>query len=308
MQVQAPSQLLMHDIQILVGRLVSKAKQLIQNSTTNLAENWMQIRCKFDGGKVVNRIQSGSFQFRCCGAGLQKNLGKTWGVSVWERMTGSSANEVFVNAANSSEKRVEKDGKRKSSEKAKECRRRNKYSQNDDSIAARKAYNRRDGVIEPDEVVDDISPECLQELMRTFYSTQVAVSTRDRTSIEHTTREQNRCAVWVQERAKRLTASQVGGIAKMRSNTKRSNKVKELLYSTFKGSKATMYGTLREDKAREQYVAHQQRNGHLALTVVLSGLVISVDTPWLAASPDGIVHDPTAVSPKGLVELKNLSL
>ncbi len=88
----------------------------------------------------------------------------------------------------------------------------------------------------------------------------------------------------------------------MRRNTKRSNKVKELLYSTFKGSKATMYGTLREDKAREEYVAHQQRNGHLALTVVLSGLVNSVDSPWLATSPDGIVHDPTAVSPKGLVE------
>ncbi len=147
-----------------------------------------------------------------------------------------------------------------------------------------------------------ISPECLQELMRTVYSTQVAVSTRDRTSIEHTTREQNSCAVWVQEGAKRLTASQVGGIAKMRRNTKRSNKVKELLYSTFKGSKATMYGTLRKDKVREEYVAHQQWNGHWALTVVLSGLVISVDTPWLAASPDGIVHDPTAVSPKGLVE------
>ncbi len=57
---------------------------------------------------------------------------------MWERMTGNSANEVFVNAANSSEKRVEKDEKRKSSQKAKECRRKSKYSQNDDSIAARK--------------------------------------------------------------------------------------------------------------------------------------------------------------------------
>ncbi len=82
----------------------------------------MQIRCKFDGGKGINRIQSGSFQFRCCGAGLQKNLGKTWEVAVWERMTGSPANEVFVNTANSSEKRVEKDRQRKSSEKAKESR------------------------------------------------------------------------------------------------------------------------------------------------------------------------------------------
>ncbi len=46
-------------------------------------------------------------------------------------------------------------------------------------------------------------------------------------------------------------------------------------------------------------------NGMVILaSVVLSGLVISVDTPWLAASSDGIVHDPTAVSPKGLVEFK----
>ena len=50
---------LMHDIQVLVSRLVSKAGQLIHNLTTNLAEKWMHIRCKFDGGKVVNRIQSG---------------------------------------------------------------------------------------------------------------------------------------------------------------------------------------------------------------------------------------------------------
>ncbi len=93
----------MHDVQELVSRLVSKARRLIKNTTTNLAENWMQIRCKFDGGKVVNRIQSGSFQFRCSGAGLQKNLGKTWGVSMWEKMTGNSA---FIDAANSSAKRA----------------------------------------------------------------------------------------------------------------------------------------------------------------------------------------------------------
>ncbi len=100
--------------------------------------------------------------------------------------------------------------------------------------------------------MDDVSPEHLHELMRTFYSTQVVVSTQDKAHTEHITREQSICAVWVRERAKRLTASQVGGIAKTRRNTKRSNKVKELLYSTFKGSKATMYGTLREEKAKRR--------------------------------------------------------
>ena len=37
----------------------------------------------------------------------------------------------------------------------------------------------------------------------------------------------------------RITASCVGGIAKMRKTTKRSKKVEELLYSTFR---ATIYG------------------------------------------------------------------
>ena len=40
-----------HDIQTAPGRLVSKADQLIDNCTTNLAEAWMHIRCKFDGEK-----------------------------------------------------------------------------------------------------------------------------------------------------------------------------------------------------------------------------------------------------------------
>ena len=41
--LQVPNKQLMHDIQSLVSRLVSKAGRLIHNTTTNLAENWMQI-------------------------------------------------------------------------------------------------------------------------------------------------------------------------------------------------------------------------------------------------------------------------
>ena len=58
---------MMHDIQVAVGRLVTKASQLIDNETTNMAESWMHVRSKYDGGKVINRSQSGSWEHRCKG-------------------------------------------------------------------------------------------------------------------------------------------------------------------------------------------------------------------------------------------------
>ncbi len=71
----AISDKMLYDIQVCVSRLATKAPQLIGNFTTNLAEGWMNIRCKYDGGKVINRSQSGSWEFRCMGAGLQQNMG-----------------------------------------------------------------------------------------------------------------------------------------------------------------------------------------------------------------------------------------
>ena len=48
-----------------------------------ITEKSMSIRCKFEGGKVINRSQSGSWEFRCIGAGLRKNLGSSWGPQTW---------------------------------------------------------------------------------------------------------------------------------------------------------------------------------------------------------------------------------
>ena len=64
--------------------------------------------------------------------------------------------------------------------------------------------------------------------------------------IERETRDQADNLKWLAERRQRLTASKVGGIAKMRKTTKTANKVKELLYSKFKGNKATDYGCMKE--------------------------------------------------------------
>ena len=48
--------IMISEIQKLVSRLVCKASQLITNETTNMAESWMHVRCKYDGGKVTRNV------------------------------------------------------------------------------------------------------------------------------------------------------------------------------------------------------------------------------------------------------------
>ena len=78
----------LHDVEAAGYRLVAKAEQLIQNKTTNISENFMSIRCKMDGGKFYNRIQSGSFQHHCMAAALCIQYGPGWTTSrVYNRIT-----------------------------------------------------------------------------------------------------------------------------------------------------------------------------------------------------------------------------
>ena len=159
--------------------------------------------------------------------------------------------------------------------------------------------------MEPEDVCEDVSPDHLQELVQTFYRTNVVVTKDEACEIERSTKSQSDSAMWMEERKKRVTASKVGGIAKMRPGTKRAKKVEDMLYTRFSGSAATRYGVLMEEETRKQYVTYQQQHGHPGLQTEQAGLCISCSNPWLAASPDGIVHDPNSQPATGLLEIKN---
>lgn len=83
-----------------------------------------------------------------------------------------------------------------------------------------------------------------------YFEANIAISKEEAAKIEAATRNQVGNDRWKQERRKRLTASRVGGIIKMRKTTKRANKVKEFLYSTFQGNEATRYGMEMKETAR----------------------------------------------------------
>ncbi len=179
-----------------------------------------------------------------------------------------------------------------------------KYNKSQDSTAARKAYSRHDGGIAPDDIAEDISVESMEELKSSFYQARVIVSHEQAIEVESRTRGQADSEEWAVERRVRITASRVGGICKMREKTKRSNKVREMLYSTFRGTQATRYGSLMEATVKNQYIYYKERGG-CNVTVSGSGLIVSSNNNWLAASPDGIVHDPSnSDQPSGILEIK----
>lgn len=63
------------DVLLLLCKIAEKSDRLINNSTPNLAECWMHIRTKFDGGKVHNLYNRGSWHARCYGGALTAILG-----------------------------------------------------------------------------------------------------------------------------------------------------------------------------------------------------------------------------------------
>ena len=114
-----------------------------------------------------------------------------------------------------------------------------------------------------------------------YYETHIAVDRQKMDEIELFTRNQssamntNAQQLWFNERRKRITASRIGGITKMRNKTKTANKVKEMLYSKFRGNAHTLYGVINENTSRNEYITHMHNHGYTGLTVSLSGLTIS---------------------------------
>ena len=104
----------------------------------------MHIRCKFDGGKQINRVQGGSWRARCAGAGLRCNMGPSWGPAAWEKALGIPSAEVYDSTATKAVERTERDRKRKGTEKSKAQRKKAKYSSavSENTVSSRRAFSR----------------------------------------------------------------------------------------------------------------------------------------------------------------------
>ena len=106
-------------------------------------------------------------------------------------------------------------------------------------------------------------------------------------------------------RCYRLTASLFGEIAHRKPTTPPDSLVLRILQPKQFSSAAVAWGIAKESTAIEEYICHQKMNGHLALTVSPCGFHISESYPYLGATPDGAVYDPSnSAQPFGFLEVK----
>lgn len=129
---------------------------------------------------------------------------------------------------------------------------------------------------------DNSCPKC-----RPFYDTYVDI---DREKLEKATRVQGNSSAWHDSRRVRLTAS-TGKKVPVRSTTDPSKFLREHVYPTFRGNKATRHGKESEPKALQELE-------NLGFHSTPSGTVLHAEEPWLSASPDGMLPDGSIVEVK----------
>lgn len=95
-----------------------------------------------------------------------------------------------------------------------------------------------------------------------------------------------------------------GCILHRRTNTPPDALVKELLNSKQVSSRALEWGQTNKSQAIKEYKRKQRTSGKDDITVCKAGFHICEQHPFLGASPDGCVHDPTSVHEFGVLEVK----
>ena len=119
--------------------------------------------------------------------------------------------------------------------------------------------------------------------------------------IEIKTRSQSECPEWKLERKFRFTVSNFGLIRDRKRN--HESLVQNLINPKPFSSRYTNHGLKYEPIALEQYQKYMS-SINKSVKVFKSGLVMSMDAPYLGASPDGKVIDPGCSDQFGLSEVK----
>ena len=284
---------------ILLNRLADKAHRLIGNFTSNLAESWMNVRCKFDGGKMYNKCFKGSFYARCYGGALRSMFGPAWAPQVYQKISNKRPDNIFIHTYRKRMKKCEQSKKSHKKTENIQKRKKRKLQTSSECSSKRAKLDYGENILIDTE---DVSTEELNEQCQAYLQEQIENS--NSVDIETETKGQSENTLWYEERKKRLTSSNFGEIVNRSVNNNSPKLVQRLLYSKFKGTVYTIKGLSEEENARTEYLNVKKERGEHMDHIDVPGLKIDSQYPFLAASSDGIVMCEDKCI--GLIEIKTL--
>lgn len=132
---------------------------------------------------------------------------------------------------------------------------------------------------------------------KAFYQAYIDIHGEQAGKLELETREQSASDLWHSSRKIRITASSAKKVP-VRAGTNSNKFLCEHMYPTFRGNYATNYG-----KEKELTACNQLKEQGINITH--NGTVVSVEEPWLSASPDGTIDSCELLEIKCPVPNKN---
>ena len=127
----------------------------------------------------------------------------------------------------------------------------------------------------------------------------LSMSPEESIHFETITRLQSEDKVWFKTRENRITASNLGQIVK-RKKADVSKLVEKLQSTRHVQTEAMKLGLANEPIAAVRYCELKENK----VNIYPCGCVVNCFAPWLAASPDRKVYDPSRRDPFGLLEIK----
>ncbi|XP_028416374.1 uncharacterized protein LOC114540378 [Dendronephthya gigantea] len=145
------------------------------------------------------------------------------------------------------------------------------------------------------------SPEYNEFVFETLYKSKEQIQ-----NIECNTRGQSDDELWYQERRIRLTASNFGSVLKRRESIHPKTILNKQFNSNCTKSvpKACLWGQNKEEIAIKEYIEKCNQNNNLIKACVSCGFIVNGQVPWLGASPDCLLYDPTECTNYGIGEVK----
>ncbi|KAJ8314452.1 LOW QUALITY PROTEIN: hypothetical protein KUTeg_006602 [Tegillarca granosa] len=113
----------------------------------------------------------------------------------------------------------------------------------------------------------DLTPEQLEVKKKEFMEKHINLSDDKIKIIENATKKQSCSATWIDERKKRLTASNFGSVIKHNPSIPVHKLVQSLLYSSFKGNMHTRKGLLEESMTRV-YITEGRKKSNIQTGIV----------------------------------------